>query len=118
MGIAARAQPALRWPALLIAFALPIAGVAILTRRPDPAKLTGRRLRLWACLATLAPVIAIALRVPPGLPTRPVWLALFSAPLAISVWRSLREVPLGGPPAVAGAPPPTLALKLHRWSAV
>lgn len=117
LGAAARAQPALRWPALLLAFALPAAGAVILLRGPDLRTRAGRQLRLWAHLATLAPVIATALRVPQVLPTRPVWLALFGAPLAVSLWRSRRGDALT-PSAIAPAPPPLLALKLHRWSAM
>ncbi|HVR70343.1 MAG TPA: hypothetical protein VMT87_05805, partial [Vicinamibacteria bacterium] len=112
---AARVQPALRSPAFLIAFALPAAGAAILLRGPDLGTPAGRRLRLWAHLATLAPVIATALRVPPGLPARPAWLALFGAPLAVSLWRSLRGDAIT--PLAIAAPPPPLAIKLHRWSA-
>jgi succinate dehydrogenase/fumarate reductase cytochrome b subunit len=114
LGAAARAQPALRWPALLLAFALPAAGATILLRGPDLGTRAGRRLRLWAHLATLAPVIATALRVPQGLPTRPVWLALFGAPLAVSLLRGPRGDAIT-PSAVAA--PPRLALKLHRGSA-
>jgi asparagine N-glycosylation enzyme membrane subunit Stt3 len=111
LGAAARAQPALRWPALLLAFALPAAGAAILLRGPDLGTRAGRRLRLWAHLATLAAVIATALRVPQGLPTRPVWLALFGAPLAVSLLLALntrvvdtarlvyKQPPVGHPPA-------------------
>ena len=116
LAAAARAQPGLRWPALLLAFALPAAGLAILLRGPDLATSSGRRLRLWAHLATLAPVISTALRVPRGLPQRPVWLALFGAALAISLWRSRRgdtTTPLD----VAPEPRP-LVLELHRASAV
>jgi succinate dehydrogenase/fumarate reductase cytochrome b subunit len=115
LGAAARAQPALRGPALLLAFALPFAGAAILLRGPDLGTRAGRRQRLWAHLATIAPVIATALRVPQVLPTRPVWLALFGAPLAVSLWRS-RQGGAITPSAVAAAPP-RLALKLHRGSA-
>jgi succinate dehydrogenase/fumarate reductase cytochrome b subunit len=116
LSFAARLQPALRWPALLLAFALPAAGAAILLRGPDLATHSGRRLRLWAHLATLAPVIATVLRVPQGLPTRPAWLALFGAPLAVSLWRGLRQDDAVTPSPVA-APPSPIALKLHRWSA-
>ncbi len=116
LAIAARAQPALRWPALLIAFALPAAGASILLRGPDLGTRAGRRLRLWAHLATLAPVVATALRVPQGLPTRPAWLALFGAPLAVSLWRSRRAEPV--PPFAVVVAPPPLALALHRGSAV
>lgn len=66
LAAAARAHPALRWPALLLAFALPAAGLAILLRGPDLGTRAGRRLRRWAHLATLAPVLATVLRVPPG----------------------------------------------------
>jgi asparagine N-glycosylation enzyme membrane subunit Stt3 len=116
LSAAARVQPALRWPALLLAFALPAAGAVILLRGPDLATHSGRRLRLWAHLATLAPVIATVLRVPQSLPTGPVWLALFGAPLAVSLWRGLREDDAVMPAAVA-VPPSSIALKLHRWSA-
>jgi succinate dehydrogenase/fumarate reductase cytochrome b subunit len=115
LGAAARAEPALRWPALMLAFALPAAGAWILLRGPDLGTRAGRRLRLWAHLATLAPVIATALRVPQVLPTRPVWLALFGPPLAVSLLRGLRGDAIT-PSAVAAEPPP-LALKLHRGSA-
>lgn len=115
LAAAARAQPALRWPALLIAFALPMAGVAVLLRGPDIGTASGRRLRLWAYLATLAPVIATALRVPQVLPTRPVWLALFGAPFAISLWRDLRG---HADISRSAAAVPPLVLKLHLASAV
>jgi hypothetical protein len=113
LAVAARTQPSLRWPALLIAFALPAAGVIILLAGPDPGTPAGRRLRLWAHLATVAPVIATVLRVPKGLPARAVWQALFGVMLVASLWRALRGEAIT-PSAVA--PAPALTLKLHRWS--
>jgi hypothetical protein len=110
----ARSFPALRWPALLLAFALPIAGLVILLRGPDPGTWTGRRLQLWAHLATLAPVIATVLRVQQFLPARAVWLLLFGLLLAASLLRSLRG---GARPRATETAPPPLAYKLHRWSA-
>jgi hypothetical protein len=118
LATAARAYPSLRWPALLIGFALPAAGLAVLLRGPDLGTRAGRRRRLWAHLATIAPVIATAMRVPQGgrLPTRPIWLALFGATLAASLWRTWRE-DASPPPAAAAPLPPPLVLKLHRGSA-
>jgi succinate dehydrogenase/fumarate reductase cytochrome b subunit len=60
-------------------------------------------------------VIATALRVPQGLPVRPVWFALFGGLLALSLLRRRRE--RGTPPAPPTAPP-AFALRLHRWSAL
>ena len=114
LGAAARAEPSLRWPGLLLAFALPAAGAALLVRGPDLATLSGRRLRLWAHLATIAPVIATILRVPRGLPIRAVWLVMFGAPLAVGLVRSLRGDAIA-PTAVRT--PPAIVYRLHRWSA-
>ena len=100
---------------MLPGFALPVAGAAILLRGPDLGTRSGRRLRLWAHLATVAPVVATVLRVPQALPTRPVWLGLVGAPLAVSLLRSLRRDPVPGTPSPTRFPP--LALKLHRGSA-
>lgn len=110
----ARAQPALRGAALLLAFALPVAGVVVLLRGPDLRTRSGRRLRMWAHLATLAPVIATVLRVPQGLPVRAVWLALFGTLLALSLLDGLRGDTITT--SLAG-PPPRLAFKVHRSSA-
>jgi hypothetical protein len=107
--------PALRWLAFSIAFALPAAGAAILLRGPDLRTGAGRELRLWAHLATLAPIIATVLRGPRGLPTRLVWLALFGALLAVSLVRSVRR---DNVTTSAAAAPATHILRMHRWSAV
>jgi succinate dehydrogenase/fumarate reductase cytochrome b subunit len=98
------------WPALLTAFALPVAGAWILLRGANG------RLRLWAHAATLAPVVATALRVPqwPWWSARYVWLASFGSLLAISLLRSLRA---GDAPPAPAAAPGLWALRLHRWSA-
>lgn len=117
IGALARVQPPLRLLALLAAFALPAAGALLLIRGPELSTRAGRRLGFWAHLATVAPVIATALRVPQGLPTRQAWLASFGAPLAVSLLRSLRERGTPPPITTATAAPPLGVLKLHRLSA-
>jgi hypothetical protein len=113
-GALARGLPPLKLLALLLALALPAAGAYLLIQGVDTSTPAGRRLRFWAHLATLAPVVATALRVPQGLPVRETWLGLFGAPLLISLLRSLKGA-AGGPFQVA--PPPTGVLWVHRWSA-
>ena len=115
LGASARAQPALRWPALLIAFALPAVGVALLLRGPDLGTRAGRTLRLWAHLATLAPVLATALRVPRDVPARTTWLVFFGLLLAVSAGRCLRGPTTLALPAVALPPRPVV--KIHRVAA-
>jgi hypothetical protein len=114
----ARSQPSFRLLGLLVAFALPGVGALTLIRGLDLTAPEGRRLRAWAHLATVAPVIATALRVPQGLPQREIWLALFGASLAVSLLRSLRERGTVAPTAAPSPSPPTAVLRLHRWSAV
>lgn len=116
LSAAARVHPALRWPALLLGFALPVAGAAVLLRGPDLATRAGRRLRLWAHLATLAPVVSTVLRVARGLPAREVWLILFGGLLVLSLLLGWRQPDRVSPPGVAPAPP--LVRRLHRASAL
>ena len=108
----ARTQPALRVLGLIVALALPAAGVLALIRGFDVSSAAGRRLRLWAHLATVAPVVATALRVAQGLPQREAWLALFGAPFVISLLRSWRENDAGPTgrrrPPEQRCPPPCL----------
>ena len=113
----ARTQPAVRLLGLIVAFALPAAGALTLIRGIDPGTPAARRLRLWAQLATVAPVILTAMRVVQGLPLRETWLALFGAPFAISLLRSLRGERAAATPVTSFRPPPRAVLRLHRWSA-